>query len=149
MIPASTPRALAVGAILIAFASAGHAAPTQAVGAKTTVRYDNHPGFGRILVDTNGAHLYQFDRIGDHVIVRFDPDITLTGVGSQLPRNGIAIEIEGSAFDLTVRHGSEVRSTRIGGRFALDIMDPKPQTETAQSAHSADNTTAPKQLPSQ
>jgi tetratricopeptide (TPR) repeat protein len=135
---ASIPRAFAAGAILL-FAAAAHAATTGPVAAgsapaglaatgpikvKTTVRSGNHPGFGRVVIDTNDAHPYELDRIGDHAVVRFDPDVILTGTPT-LPSNVVSIEIDGSALTLTFRHGSEVRSSRIGGLVALDIMDPK------------------------
>lgn len=147
MIHAAARHALAVGAILLTFAAAGAAAGAPAglaaatVPVKTTVKSGNYPGFGRIVIDTDETHLYQFDRIGDHVVVRFDPDVALVGVGP-LPRNAVAIHIDGSAFDLTVRPGSDVRTTRVGGRFALDIIDQKRDTSAPQLPQNPETATS-------
>jgi tetratricopeptide (TPR) repeat protein len=127
MIRAGTPRAFAAGAMLLLFTAAGHAASTATEAVKTTVRSSNHPGFGRVAIDTNAAQSYQLDRIGDHVVVRFDPGVILTGTTTP-PKNVDLVEIEGSVLALTFRRGSEVRSTRVGGLLVFDIMDLKRDT---------------------
>src|SRR5476651_1276504 len=131
MIHRAAPRAFVVGAILFAFASAGHAATNDPAGTKTTVRSASHTGYGRVVIDTTATHPYELDRIGDHVVVRFDPDVVLTGTPAP-PKNVVSIEIHDSIVDVTFRPGSEVRSARVGGLVALDIMDP-PQSAQRKS----------------
>ena len=73
----------------------------------TTVRSGNHPGFGRVVIDTNGKTVYHLDQDGDHVVVHFAADVMLGNPPSP-PRNVIAITTEGPTADLTLAHGARI-----------------------------------------
>jgi hypothetical protein len=127
--PGASLRRFAGFASLFLFASAGGAAQTTADAAgrttviKTAVSSGNFAGFGRVMIGTHDARPYELDRIGNHAVLRFDPDVTLTGTPAP-PRNVTAIEIDGPVLNLTFRPGTEVRSSRLAGAVALDIIDP-------------------------
>jgi hypothetical protein len=124
MIHRGTLRAFVSGVVLLATASAGHAAATETAAAATTVRSGNHPDFGRVVIDTTDAHAYRLERTGDEIIVRFGSEVTL-GQPPLPPKNVISIRTEGSEVDLTVDRGVQLHPMRIGGSVVLDILDLK------------------------
>ena len=122
MICPGTSRAIATGAVLIILAGTGLAATPETPASKTTVRSGSHPGFGRIVVDTNSKTAYRLNQEGDHVAIHLSGDVTL-GPAPSPPRNVVAIKTDGSAVDLTVAHGAKVHPMRLDGRVVLDLLD--------------------------
>ena len=116
------PQAVTAGVILAALATATHAAGPETPIGKITVRSGNHPGFGRVVIETNGKSDYQLDQDGDHVVVRFGDGVIL-GTPPPLPRNVLSIKIDGPVVELTLKHGALLQPTTIGGRVVLDTMD--------------------------
>jgi hypothetical protein len=116
------PRALAAAAMLALLIAPGRAETPATPAAPTTVRSGNHPGFGRVVMDTDGNAAYQLKQDGDHVVVQFAPGVSL-GQPPTLPRNVIAITTNGSQADLTLVHGAQIHSAVVGGRVVLDIED--------------------------
>ncbi|MDR3533182.1 MAG: hypothetical protein P4L90_21815 [Rhodopila sp.] len=135
MIHPRTSRAFAFGAILAMAASASQPAPAGETQARTTtVRSGNHPGFGRVVIDTVGNTSYQIDQAGDQVVVRFDPDIRLGNPPSP-PRNVISIRTDGSTVELTLNHGVLLHPMRMNGRVVLDIQDARENPSPPAKAH--------------
>jgi len=62
MIYSGTSRAIVTGAVLIILAGTSLAATPETPASKTTVRSGNHPGFGRVVIDTNGQTAYHWIR---------------------------------------------------------------------------------------
>jgi hypothetical protein len=90
--------------------------------AETAVRSGNHPGFGRIVIDTNGQTDFQIGQDGDHVTLRFPPGVML-GTPPNPPRNVAAIRTDGATIDLTIVHGTKIHSIRLAGRVVIDVLD--------------------------
>ena len=122
MTGARRSRALAAGVMMIVLAGTGRAASPDAPAVRTTVRSGSHPGFGRVVIDTNGKTDYHLDQDGDHVVVRFAAGVTLGNPPSP-PRNVVAITTDGSTVDLTLAHGAKVHPELMAGRVVLDILD--------------------------
>jgi hypothetical protein len=117
MIGPPTSRGLA---LLLAAGFAAAAAPADG---PVAIRSGDHPGFGRIVVDTGTRAAFQVDQAGDHVVIRFLPPVTL-GDPPPPPRNVQSIRLAGGTIELSVKAGSSIRSDRIGDRFVIDIIDP-------------------------
>ena len=82
----------------------GHAATTDgAASVRTAVRSGNHPGFGRIVIDTiDGAELLSLDRTGDQVIDPFRPGRDAGTAATAAAQCDVAIKTEGSEVELTM-----------------------------------------------
>jgi hypothetical protein len=115
-------RAFAGSVVLVTLAAAAHAAPPAKQTARTSVRSGNHPGFGRVVVDTNGKTAYRLEQDGDHVVMHFADDVTL-GNAPAPPRNVIAITTDGATADLILVHGAKIHPMRMDGRVVLDVLD--------------------------
>jgi tetratricopeptide (TPR) repeat protein len=122
MICPGISHAFAAGAILVMLAGTGHAATPDTQAPRTTVRSGNHPGFGRVVIDTNGKTVYQLDQDGDHVVVHFASDVTL-GNPPTPPRNVLAITTDGATAELTLARGAKIHPVLMNGRVVLDILD--------------------------
>jgi tetratricopeptide (TPR) repeat protein len=142
MIHPVTLRWFVSGAILLATTASGYAAPTDTPSVTTPVRSGDHPDFGRLVFDTIDAQTYHLDRVGDRVIVRFDPDVTL-GRPPSAPRNVLSIRTAGSSIDLTLNRGAQVHTMRIDGRLILDVLDPKSDPDAPASSPEADKRPTP------
>src|SRR4051812_26902853 len=98
--------------VLVALAapiSAGHA---ETGDATIAVRSGNHADFGRVVIGTTGKTIYTLDQDGDHLILRLSGEGTL-GPAPAMPRNVVSIRTDGSALDLTLRHGAKVHPWRL------------------------------------
>jgi tetratricopeptide (TPR) repeat protein len=137
-----TLRWFVSGAILLATTFSGYAATTDTPSVTTPVRSGDHPDFGRLVFDTIDAQTYHLDRVGDRVIVRFNPDVTL-GRPPSAPRNILSIKTTGSSIDLTLNRGAQVHTMRIDGRLILDVLDPKSDPDAPASTPEADKAPAP------
>nr|WP_294528538.1 hypothetical protein [uncultured Rhodopila sp.] len=120
MIGRWTSRGLAVLAGLLAAGIAAAAAPPDGT---VGIRSGDHPGFGRIVVDTSARAAYQVDQSGDHVVIRFLSPVTL-GDPPPPPRNVTSIRLADGTIELSIKAGSSIRSDRIGDRFVIDVIDP-------------------------
>jgi hypothetical protein len=134
MIYPGISRAFASGAILVLLGGTGHAAAPEAQASRTTVRSGNHPGFGRVVIDTNGNAVYRLDQDGNHVVLHFTDDIVLGNPPSP-PRNVIAITTDGPTADMTVVHGTRLHPKRLDGRVVLDILDATGNTAPPAKIH--------------
>jgi hypothetical protein len=103
-------------------ATVGIAATPDTPASRMAVRSGNHPGFGRVVIDTAGQTTYRIDQDGDHVLVRFTGDVML-GAPTAPPRNVIAMTTDGPTVDLTLKHGARLHATRSDGHVILDILD--------------------------
>jgi tetratricopeptide (TPR) repeat protein len=146
MIHPRISRIFASGVILVTLGGTGHAATPDAKAPRTTVRSGNHPGFGRVVIDTNGKAVYHLGQDGDHVVVHFDGDVTLGGPPS-LPRNVIAITTDGPTADLTLAHGAKVHPMRLDGRVVLDILDATDKATPAAKIRRTETQPAPQPHP--
>lgn len=116
------PFVLMAGAIMVTLAGSAFAATPDTPATRTTVRSGNHPGFGRVVIDTNGKAAYHLTQDGDHVEVHFDGNVKL-GDPPSPPRNVLAITTDGPTADLTLVHGTRLHRMRLGGRVVLDLLD--------------------------
>ena len=116
-------RATVVGMMLCSVVSPCLSAAADPPHDAAAIRSGDHPGFGRIIIDTNNQARYQLDQTGDHVVVRFTTPLTL-GNPPHLPRNVTEMTTNGAVAELTLSHGAVVRPARIAGRVVLDVFDP-------------------------
>jgi tetratricopeptide (TPR) repeat protein len=144
MIRVRISRALAAGGILVLVAGTGRAASPDAPTSRTTVRSGNHPGFGRVVIDTNGKTVYHLGQDGDHAVVHFAADVVLGNPPSP-PRNVIAITTDGPTADLTLAHGAKVHPALLDGRVVIDILDAPNNAAPPAKIHRSD--TLPKARP--
>src|ERR1700760_1693383 len=120
---AGASRALAAIAVLATLSLGGRLAGAAATAAtETAVRSADHPGFGRIVIDTDAATEYTVKQDGDHVVVHL-PDNVALGAPPAQPRNVVGLKVEGSTVDLMLRPGARLRASRLGGRVILDLVD--------------------------
>jgi len=125
-------RTARIVAALVAImpAAAPDAAADLPLVNRTPVRSGNHPDFGRVVVDTIGQAGYRIEQNGDHVVVRFDDGVSL-GTPPALPRNVTKIKTSGAIAELTLKHGSVLHATQLGGRVVLDALDPSGKAPVA------------------
>jgi hypothetical protein len=133
-------RLAAAGWILAGTASPAGARAATAGDGGTALRSGDHPGFGRIAIDTNSQARYQLDHDGDRVVMRFSTPLRL-GAPPRPPRNVVDIRTDGATAELTLLHGAAVRPSRIAGRVVLDVFDP------ADTPRPEPPPTAPKKAP--
>ncbi len=119
---ARASRAFAAIAVLATLGAGGSPAGAATPATETAVRSADHPGFGRIVIDTNATTEYTLEQDGDHVVVHLQNNIPLSAPPTR-PRNVVGIKIEGSTLDLMLRPGARLRSSRVGGRVILDMVD--------------------------
>ncbi len=120
------------------------ASDAEATTARTAIRSGDHPGFGRIVLDTNGRPRYHIRQDGDHVVLRLPGDAALGTVPSP-PRNVTAIKTDGGKLELVLSHGARLHPVQANGRIVLDILDApppatasRPEPPAAASRHAAD-----------
>jgi len=107
---------LAMLALWMPPALADPAAPVEA-------RTGNHHGFGRLVLEF-GAHVaYQQAREGQHLMLRFGKDVTITPP-AQLPHNVEAVTADPGVLDLTLRAGATTRVSWLANRLVVDVFDP-------------------------
>ena len=122
MIPTRSLRAFAILAIvaeLLASVPARAAAPPDGTAA---IRTGDHPGFGRIVVDTSAKAAYQVEA-GNRVTISFSSPVSFAAAPAA-PRNVLAIKIADHTIELTLKAGSAIRPGRLGDRFVIDVLDP-------------------------
>ncbi|HEX3573921.1 MAG TPA: hypothetical protein VHU42_04900 [Rhodopila sp.] len=152
MIAVRTSRGFAISAVLIAAIPVaaivvGAFAILLAGGARASaagvgVRSGNHPGFGRVVIDTTGTTAYTLDQDGDHVVVHLPEGFSL-GAAPAPPRNVIAIRSDGSTLDLVLRHGVQLHPWRKDGRVIIDLID-DPAAAAPRTEHPAKPVAAPR-----
>src|SRR4051812_41608773 len=114
---------LAAAMIVAALTASGGTVAVAEQDGITTIRSGDHPGFGRVVIDTNSQAAYHVDQVGDRVFIRFLSPAAL-GKPPSAPQNVLAIRISNQTIELTIRNGSTIRSGRIGDRFFIDILAP-------------------------
>ncbi len=90
--------------------------------ADTTIRFGEHPGFGRVVIEAEHADSLSVSRQGDRLVV---------GVAAgalpppaKLPRNVRAVEYGAAAVSLTLAPGASFRRMLVNHHLVLDILDP-------------------------
>ena len=139
-------RAIVAGVILATQAWTGHAASPETQSGKTIVRSGDHPGFGRVVVETNGKTAYRLEQNGDHVVVRFNDAISLA-TPPPPPRNVASIKTDGPVVELTLNHGVVLQPMTISGRVVLDMMDASVPVAAPYKSQQARPAAAAKQSP--
>ncbi len=91
--------------------------------AAVAVRTGNHPGFGRIVFESTEVPRYDIVRDGDHVVVHL-PNAAAIAPAAPLPRNVEHLGVVPGGAEMTVAAGAHLRSSRIGRRVVIDILDP-------------------------
>lgn len=129
-------RATVIGMMLCAVVYPCLSVAADAPHDAAAIRSGDHPGFGRIIIDTNNQARYQLDQNGDHVVVRFTTPLTL-GNPPHLPSNVTEMTTNGAVAELTLSHGALVRPARIAGRVVLDVFDPSDATRPVPPSVSA------------
>ncbi len=81
------------------------------------MRSGNHPGFGRVVIETNGKAGYQLDQDGDRVVVRFSEGDMRWAIRLRCRAMSSAIKTDGSGIEVTLKHGTVLQPTAIGGRI--------------------------------
>jgi hypothetical protein len=114
-------------ALTLALPAAGRAAPVAPVAAtaavpSASIRSGNHPGFGRVVFDLPAGARWTLLRVGERLTVRFSGADPVAGVPP--PRNVRALTAAPGAAELSLVPGTRVRSTRMGSRLVLDLLDP-------------------------
>jgi hypothetical protein len=146
MIRCRMVRGLAVGVALAALTASSPPSAAAPQDGTTTIRSGDHPGFGRVVIDTDAEAAFHLDQVGERVVVRFLSPIIL-GTAPSSPRNVVAIKISDQSVELTIRSGSTIRSGRIGGRVVIDVLNrggaspakqPPSERETATSKRATD-----------
>jgi len=124
MIRPGIRHGLTVVAVLAGLAAAIPSSPAAPQDGKTTIRSDDHPGFGRVTINPGGEAAYHVDQIGDDVAIRFLTPVIFASPPAP-PRNVLAIEVGDQAIELIIRSGSSIRPSRIGDDFVIDVLDPR------------------------
>lgn len=114
-------------------ASAGPSGQAATEPAPVAVRSGDHPGYGRIVIDSPNQARYQFERDGDRITIRFVPPLRL-GPPPGPPRNVLAITTDGGTANLTVAHNASFHPARISGRIVFDVLDPPPSASPSKPA---------------
>jgi cellulose synthase operon protein C len=92
MIRCRMVRGLAVGVALAALTASSPPSAAAPQDGTTTIRSGDHPGFGRVVIDTDAEAAFHLDQVGERVVVRFLSPIIL-GTAPSSPRNVVAIKI--------------------------------------------------------
>jgi hypothetical protein len=100
------------------------------------VRSGDHPGFGRVVIDTSGDPHFKLEQSGSRVVVRLTPPVTLD-VAPAAPHNVLSLQTSGPVLELTLAPGSSVRSSVAGGHVVIDVKDPPAPTATTPTATQA------------
>ena len=100
----------------------------QAQGA-ATVRVADHPGFGRIVFEFPAPVTFNLAVDGDRVLVVFDGAPAIGAAGAP-PRNVRSIQGGQGAATLVLSPGARARSSALGNRVVVDVLDP-PRTARA------------------
>ncbi len=114
-------------ALTLALPATGRAAlPAPAAAAAAVpsapIRTGNHRGFGRVVFDLPAGAKWTLVREGERLTVRFSGADPVAGVPP--PRNVRALTAAPSTAELSLVPGTRVRSTRMGSRLVLDLLDP-------------------------
>src|SRR3954451_19847399 len=109
-------RTLLVGALLAC------TLPVQPVLADppVTVRVGEHPGFGRIVLNTYGNPRYAVEQSGNLVVVRLPQSATLERAPAP-PHNVESLRASGSVLELTLQPGATVHPSVISGLVVIDV----------------------------
>jgi hypothetical protein len=94
-----------------------HTAPAVAVRAGT------HDGYGRLVFEFPARPRFVADRHGDVLELRFETPAAIGSV-KNLPRNVLAVTAGAQLVDIKLTAGAQIRTTVLGGRLVLDILDP-------------------------
>jgi hypothetical protein len=107
-------------------------APSALADPTVSVRSGDHPGFGRIVLDTRAEPHYKIEQSGDHVSVRVLQAVTL-GRAPASPHNVSSLQTSGQTVELTVVAGASVHPSVVGGHLVIDVNDP-PATQIPAAA---------------
>ena len=100
----------------------------QAQGA-ATIRMADHPGFGRIVFEFPAPVTFNLAVDGNRVMVVFDGAPSI-GVAGAPPRNVRSVQGGQGAATLVLSPGARARSSAVGNRVVVDVLDP-PRTARA------------------
>jgi hypothetical protein len=95
---AGASRAFAAIAVLATLGGGGPPAGAATPATETAVRSADHPGFGRIVIDTNAATEYTLKQEGEHVVVHLQNNISL---GTALHGRGTSLGLRSRVRPLT------------------------------------------------
>ncbi len=101
-------------------------APSNPAGLKkdtVKARAGNHPGFGRLVFDVAGDTQYRLSRDGDRIHMEFSPVVLIVDPRF-LPHNILSVSGGDGEVDIVVTSGTRVRSSRIGERVVVDVLNP-------------------------
>jgi hypothetical protein len=119
--------------LALALPVAGRAAPpAPAAVPSASIRTGDHPGFGRVVFDLPAGARWTLGRVGERLTVRFSGADPVAGVPP--PRNVRALTAAPGVAELSLAPGTRVRSTRMGSRLVLDLLDPRATRPAAASA---------------
>ncbi|MFO1027408.1 MAG: hypothetical protein U1E70_19700 [Acetobacteraceae bacterium] len=125
-----TVRLLGSGALLIGVSLQGSSVSAEPV---ITVRTGDHPGFGRVVIDTTGEPQYKIEQSGSRVVVRLTQPAVLDRAPAA-PHNITSLRTSGAAVELTMAPGATLHHSVLAGRVVIDINDPSPQQAAAAGA---------------
>jgi hypothetical protein len=106
-------------ALILALPVAGRAGPPVP---SVSIRAGDHPGFGRVVFDLPAGTRWTLDRVGERLTVRFSGADPVAG--ARPPRNVRALTAASGTAELSLVPGTHVRSTHLGNRLVLDLLDP-------------------------
>jgi hypothetical protein len=119
-------------------ARAGDAAPVA-------VRFGEHPGFGRIVIDVEHGETLAVSRQGDMLVVQ--------GAGNSLrpegrpPRNVRAIQYGEGGVTIALAPGTSYRRLLVNHHLVIDILDPAPSVQAGAAKPEAAKPEAAKPAP--
>jgi len=106
----------ALAALLLAWPGLGQAQSPIAV------RYGDHDGFGRIVIESSDAASLRVSQNGQNVSVALgDAKVQAPG---KLPHNVISVEVLGGELHIALMPGSTLRRAIINHHLVLDALDP-------------------------
>ena len=100
----------------------GQAADGVLTTPATVIRVGDHPGFGRVVFDLPPNATYNLVREGDRLLLVFQGAGSVVEPGS-LPHNVQAIHAGSETATLELKPGSHPRTSRIGNRLVIDLLD--------------------------
>ena len=89
-----------------------------------TVRMADHPGFGRIVFEFPAPVTFNLAVDGDRVMVVFDGAPAIGAAGAPPPRNVRSVTGGQGAATLVLSPGARARSSSVGNRVVIDVLDP-------------------------
>ena len=87
-----------------------------------TLRYGDHDGFGRVVVDAADATSLRVSQNGQNVTVALGA--TNVSPPARLPRNVVSLEVVAGELHISLKPGSNLRRAIINQHLVLDALDP-------------------------